>query len=693
MEKSELRNLRIILIIFAILGPLSSYSSSINSDNLYNPMWMRVVISCFYGVYFIATFFSKSVRKNAYSINLVIIYFLTFFQIYLAYLNNFHSSFVSGYVFMAILGILYLKGYKQVLIYSVFTFVFLLLLYLGLMHSKTPIRGGSVIGIGITNLLFTMLKIYILNKEFSVLKYSKELSNSEQKYKNLLESAPDSIILIDTTGKIFGINRRASEIFLYDEAELIDKNIELFIPKQYGIIELLNQLELNENLSTREIGARGEINALKKDGEGFPVEISLSLVIDSENKHVIVIIRDISNRLNAEKELNEIKLKLQEKELSEKVSLAKSDFISKMSHEIRTPLTSISGFSNILLKEDLTVEQKKYLDSIKFSSELLNTLINDILDNSNLELGKIRLESKQIDFKLLIEKVVHIFKVQISKKEIDFQINYLGELNDKDLIILSDDLRLSQILLNLISNAIKFSHQKGAVELNIATRDLESDLIELEVSVVDYGIGISKDKFEDIFQPYIQGDIEISKKYEGNGLGLTIVKSLLDIFGGTIEISSTVKTVFKVKIALRKIEKLKLLDETEQVYNLKPSFKSDFKILFVEDNELNQFLVTTIFKKNLINYKIVGNGQLALDEINENNNYDLIIMDLMMPVMDGLTCTKILKNELKLKVPIVVFTADVKSKLNNELEDLFDGYLKKPFQEDELISLIERFQN
>ncbi|MGV3630671.1 MAG: PAS domain S-box protein [Bacteroidota bacterium] len=689
LEKNELRNLRIILVIFAILGPLSALSTSTNAKELYNPMWMRFVISGLYMLYFLGSLYVSFIKVHSRVITLCFAYFLTFFQIYLAVVNSYHGSFIGGYILLAMLVILYIRGYRQVFIYSVLSWVLLIAMYFLSQGGKYPMKYSGIISMGITNLLFTMLKVYILNKDSRIMQYSKQLINTERQYRNLLESAPDAIISVDNEGNIKGMNKRSTELFLYTEQELIGKKIEILIPNRYHGEHLANRDSYKQNMKTREMGAGRELFAINKNGEEFPVEISLSPVIDSENKHVIAIVRDISKRLQAEKELNEIKLKLQEKELAEKVSIAKSEFISKMSHEIRTPLNGIYGFTNILLKENIAPEHKKYIENIKFSSELLNVLINDILDNTNLETGNITLENNEIDIKRLTENVLESFRSRLADKNITTQINYSESISNNEIVAVGDFLRISQIIMNLLSNAIKFSFEGGKIEIDTTLTELPDNTLRFSYAITDYGIGIPEEKLRDIFQPFVQVSSEISKKYGGNGLGLSIVKHLIDKMDGQVSAVSNGKTVFSFRIPLQKSthkDQQPALDLGEH------ELSKELKILVVEDNLMNQFLIKTILEKQEIRHEIVENGKQALLKL-QDAQYDIILMDLMMPEMDGITCARVIRSERNLDVRIIALTADVKASVNPEIDELFDGYIKKPFEEAELMRYIYAFTN
>lgn len=667
-------------MIFAILSPLAALPTEKTKDlDLYNPIWIRYAISGLYMLYFFGSLFVDFIKTHSRRITLGFAWFLTFFEIFLAVVNDYHGSIIGRYILLAMLVILYVRGYRQVFVYSVLSWVLLIGMYFLSQDGKYPMKYSGIIFMGITNLLFTMLKVYILNKDSRIMQYSKQLISTERQYRNLLESAPDAILSVDSEGTIMGVNKRCSELFLYPENELLGKKIEMLIPDRYHAGHVSNP-------ETREMGAGRELFAINKNGEKFPVEISLSPIIDTENKNVIAIVRDISKRLQAEKELNEIKLKLQEKELAEKVSVAKSEFISKMSHEIRTPLNGIYGFTNILLKENIAPEHKKYIENIKFSSELLNVLINDILDNTNLETGNITLENNEIDIRRLTENVLESFRSRLADKDIKTEIKYSESISNNEIVAVGDFLRISQIIMNLLSNAIKFSYEGGKIEIDTTLTELSESTLQFSYSITDYGIGIPEEKIRDIFQPFVQVSSEISKKYGGNGLGLSIVKHLIDKMEGEVSAASNGKTVFSFRVPLQKST-----HKDPPVFEMaEHELSKDLKILVVEDNLMNQFLIKTILDKQEIKHEISENGKQALLKL-ETGHYDIILMDLMMPEMDGITCTRIIREERKQDVRIIALTADVKASVNPEIDELFDGYIKKPFEEAELMRYIYAF--
>ena len=681
METKELRNLRFLLLILTILSPITAMNIVKVNPQVYDPMWIRIVFSVLYFSFLLGTFYVNLVKKHYRVIIAAFAYLLTGYQVYLMIRNNFEKTYINGYIFLVLLVILYLKTYLQVISYSVISFLLLMGVYLVYKDKTESITLMHLNFMLIMNLIFTVIRIYGIRKDLRLLKFSKELTTTEQKFKNLLNSAPDVIFTLDTEGRIKGMNKSSFKFFLYSEHELLGKNIEQLIrPENEQELELMRK-SLH---ASHDVAFGKAIRAVRKNGEEFFVEISFSPVIESDDEEVIAIVRDITKRVNDEKEMHSMRQKLQEKEFAEKISRAKSEFISKMSHEIRTPLNGIYGFTNIMLKENLNPEHKKYLENIKFSSELLSILINDILDNTNLETGKISLENHEIDIRELISSLTNIFKIPLSEKNIRLELNFDEEIQESRTRIRGDSLRLSQVLMNLLSNAIKFSDVSGKITIDASMERLSENRVMVKISVTDVGIGIPKDKINDIFQPYVQVSNEISKKFGGTGLGLSIVKNIIDLMKGKITVHSDEKTVFTIEVPFAVSRPQQRKKQKEKI-NFRPG--QDIKVLVAEDNMMNQFLIRTILEKNSLQHKIVENGVIALQEV-QQDKYDIILMDLMMPEMDGIESARRIKDDLGLDIPIVALTADVKSGNNENIEKLFEGYIKKPFKEEELLKVI-----
>lgn len=687
MINSEIATDRILLFFGVLIYPFWGYIFFILNPGFYEPFTHRFLISAYILLVFFGTFFWENRRQLMDYLNYSIIYIVTIKQAELIYRNDLSFEYFIGYIVIIVSLISYFKEIRQILVYSVVCVLLILAVFsLGEQFYLSKFLFYVSAIFTITFFLFFIYYVKIASQK-KLLEYSIQVSESEEKYRVLLESAPDAIVTVNQSGEIIGLNRRTIELFGYSRNELENQKIEILIPERYREQHILNREIYKDAAKVRETGAGKNLYGLTKSGREFPVEISLSPVKDnSQGFKVIALIRDISQRIETEKELNEIKNKLQEKELTDKLSRAKSEFISKMSHEIRTPLNGIYGFSNLLLQEELNKRQMQYVENIKFSSDLLKTLIDDILDNTNIEAGKITLEKDELNIEDLFTHVTSNFDQFIRNKNLRLNMQLERGSGTEHCTLLGDRLRISQIILNLLSNAIKFSDENNEIGVHVLTEPCEENKVCLKFKISNYGTKIPDEKFSEIFQPYVQIMNDMTRRYGGTGLGLSIVKSLIDVMKGTISVTSNHQTVFSVSIPLDKKEKGEEVHPAPE-NGRRNEDKRDGMILVAEDNLMNQFLIKTILEKNGFHFTLVENGDEVLKEIGKKP-YKLVLMDIMMPVKDGITCTKILKNELKLTIPVVALTADIKTKSNPELGNLFDGYIKKPFEENELLDMI-----
>lgn len=689
MIDSEIKTDRILLFFGLLIYPFWGYIYYVLNPNFYDPFWHRYAISAYILAIFCGTFFLYEKRRILDYLNYSIIYIVTIKQAQLIHRNDLSYEYFIGFIVIIVSLISYFKNMRHILAYSITSILLILLIFIveqDIYYSRLLFYVSAIFTI--TFFLSFIYYIKIINQQ-KLLDYSIQVTESEEKYRVLLESAPDAIVMVNQAGEIVSVNKRTTELFGYTRSELENKKIEMLIPERYREAHNANRDFYKNAPKIREMGAGKTLFGLTKSGREFPVEISLSPVKDnSKGFKVIALIRDVTQRIETEKELSEIKNKLQEKELTEKISRAKSEFISKMSHEIRTPLNGIYGFSNLLLKEPLNSEQMKYVENIKFSSNLLKTLIDDILDNSKIEAGKIVLEQDELYVKELFSHVSGNFEDLVQRKNTPINIRYQLEDLPENVVLLGDSLRISQIIMNLMSNAIKFSEENREIRIDVKTATGMDGKVKLDFSVANYGIGIPEEQLQEIFQPYVQVSNEMSRKYGGTGLGLSIVKSLVDIMEGDIEVRSNDQTVFNVIIPLK--TKIKEIQASVPGSVLsKPAAGGPIRILVAEDNPMNQFLIQTILEKNNFEFTLVENGEEVLQEIGKRE-YHLILMDIMMPVMDGITCTRIIKEEKGIKIPVIALTADIKTKSQPGFEDLFDGYIKKPFEEGELLEIIHK---
>lgn len=385
------------------------------------------------------------------------------------------------------------------------------------------------------------------------------------------------------------------------------------------------------------------------------------------------------------------------KEQAERSVKTKERFLANMSHEIRTPMNGIIGMSGLLRETPLSSTQQRYLDSIITSAESLLVIINDILDFSKIEAGKVEFENKPFDLHTLIEKNISQQIIRANSKNL--QLKY--KVPERVPILLGDEIRLSQIISNLLSNAIKFT-EHGYVNLVVKIVDRTSTTISLRFSVIDTGIGISKDKLEDIFHSFIQESSSTTRKYGGTGLGLTISRQLVELQGGQMSVKSRKGLGSEFSFTLtfvisHKPAEMQVPENNVNEQNQNP-IRHKVKILLAEDNRINQLLAVSLLQNN--NYKVdtAESGVETIEKL-ENNHYHLVLMDLHMPEMDGYTTTNHIRNDMPSPVntiPIIAVTAAaVKGEKEKCLSEGMNDYISKPYKPNELLvkidALIEQY--
>nr|WP_068887560.1 ATP-binding protein [Pedobacter panaciterrae] len=362
---------------------------------------------------------------------------------------------------------------------------------------------------------------------------------------------------------------------------------------------------------------------------------------------------------------------------------SKTDFLSTMSHELRTPLNSVIGMSNVLLNDKPNKEQKESLDVLKFSAESLLSLINNILDFNKIDSGKIELESIPFDISTLIRNACAGFGTKAGEKRLNYHVQIDSQIGKQQVI--GDPTRLVQIIFNLVSNAIKFTH-KGMVEVRAIVRRKNQDGIIIRFSVKDTGIGISPEKQKIIFEPFLQASKSTTRNFGGTGLGLSIVKHLLEQMGSKIMIDSEVgkgtRFYFDLKYATTELETSSTSEVSEKEVSI-----DQLRILLAEDNAMNILFMKKLLSTWNAQIVIAENGQEAF-RLAEENYFDVILMDLNMPVMDGYEATKMIRkivDSTKSNVHIIALTASASDEVRERIEECkMDDYLSKPFQPEEL---------
>ena len=380
-------------------------------------------------------------------------------------------------------------------------------------------------------------------------------------------------------------------------------------------------------------------------------------------------------RMEAEEAL--IKAKI----TAEQATQSKSEFLANMSHEIRTPMNSVIGMTDLALDNKLDDSSRNYVQKANMAAKNLLGIINDILDFSKMEAGKLDLYPNHFELKEIISNTLHLISVAAKDKNIKTKVKL-----DKDVpkYYFADSLRLGQVLTNLATNAVKFSHNEGSVILAISLKEKNNKGAVVEFSVIDEGIGISPEAQNKLFQSFSQADSSTQRKFGGTGLGLAISKKIIELMDGEIHLKSEEGkgSTFSFTIRMKKSSKENIIQntqDTKQAMKLAIDKLRDKHILLVEDNEMNQELAIDLLKRNGLIVTLAQDGQEAIDRL-QTQSFDLVLMDVQMPIMDGYTATKIIREQESFKdLPIIAMTANVLSgDVHKAREAGMDDHIAKP---------------
>jgi len=368
----------------------------------------------------------------------------------------------------------------------------------------------------------------------------------------------------------------------------------------------------------------------------------------ASSKSEIKVLEQSAIQLKSDKELAE-----ENERESQRAIASKQQFLSNMSHEIRTPMTAIIGFTKVVLKTDLTANQREYITAIKTSSDALLILINDILDLAKVDAGKMTFEQNTFEMESDISAMLHLFDLKFQEKNLKLIKEYDAKIPK---VLIGDSVRLNQIILNLMSNAIKFT-SKGKIILSVRLIDENKERVTIEFVVTDTGIGMTENMIPTIFDNFQQAASSTARQYGGTGLGLAIVKQLVERQGGTINVKSKLNegSTFSFALSFQKTN-----NEIEhKIYMPKKTEENKkIKIMYEEDTPLNQMLLKIILHDFGFERDIAENGKVAIEKLKTNSN-DLILMDIQMPEMNGIEATNYIRNKMNSKIPIIALTADV----------------------------------
>ena len=532
-----------------------------------------------------------------------------------------------------------------------------------------------------------------LKIEFDKLKQAQEEIFTLYKTQHAITNSTSlSIISTYPDGTIQSFNEGAEKMLGYNAEEVVNISSP-------SIFHDSNEVAVRAEILTKELGYKvepgfdvfhiknkfqetdtNEWTYIRKDGTKIPVQLTCSIV---RNKNGDVfgymgIAEDITDRKKAENELRNAK------EAAEQSLMAKDSFLSNMSHEIRTPMNAIIGFTDLMIQTELDKEQHKYIKNVKNAGENLLAIVNDILDLSKIESGKMSIESYPFHLKETLKNTRNLLKEKAKEKKIEYNYFLDAELPD---FVIGDNNRLNQIMINLVGNAIKFTSE-GSVTVAVKKVDEDEQNYKLHFSIKDTGIGISEDKLDVIFERFTQANNDTTRKFGGTGLGLNIAKLLIEMQGGELNVKSEVGkgSEFYFTIAYKKADKEM---ELPVQHTLFPKQKlGKIKILLSEDNLINQELAKSVIKKFGFELHVVNNGKECV-ELLQTKSFDVILMDLQMPEMDGYQATRFIRHELKMNIPIIAMTAhSLVGEKEKCMEIGMNDYIPKPFKQNDLYNII-----
>lgn len=503
-------------------------------------------------------------------------------------------------------------------------------------------------------------KLEIANVELEAI--SNSLKIASQYARSIIEASLDPLFAINSIGKILDVNEATLNALEKKREKITGSDFFYYFTEPEKAKKAYQKIF--------ELGFITDYPLTIKDGKYTDVLCNGSCYKDEEGKVIgaVIVARDITEQKRIETELTEAKvfaefatsiaedakIKAESATLrAENAVKAKQQFLSNMSHEIRTPMNAIIGFTKVLLKTDLTPKQKEYLTAIKLSGDSLIVLINDILDLAKVDAGKMVFEQTPFKMAMSIAAMLHLFEPKIQEKNLALIKEYDSRIPD---VLIGDPVRLHQIILNLLSNAVKFTSQ-GSITVSVRLIEEDEEKVNIEFAVSDTGIGIAEDKLEQIFENFQQAYSGTSRLYGGTGLGLAIVKQLIEPQGGSIQVESKIYegSTFSFRLSF---EKTSADAEYEAEFIELDLDVRGLKILVVEDIVLNQLLMKTVLEDFGFTCELAANGRIAIEML-KTRTYDIILMDLQMPEMNGFKATEHIRNVMNSEVPIIALTADV----------------------------------
>jgi PAS domain S-box-containing protein len=514
--------------------------------------------------------------------------------------------------------------------------------------------------------------INMLREELKATTVSRDYMN------NLIKGVVDFIFILDQNFVVQSVNEAVEELLGFKEADLIGRSF-ISILEQNSVLALDSvKRSLQKNKFIKDI----ELRITDKNAQSVPTSSSFSILSDKDHQSgILIIAKDISRLKHVEEEMRKAK------EHAEAANNAKSRFLANMSHEIRTPLNGILGIAEILKDEITNKTQIEYLDIIKASGQNLSRLINDILDLSKIESGKLNLENIPFHFVKTIQANIQSYKYLAEQKGLAFHCDIDSNIPE---VVIGDSTRINQIIVNLVGNAIKFT-ETGSVGVSFFMERNNSDGITIRGEVRDSGIGIPKEKEKLIFESFAQADDSVTRKFGGTGLGLTIVENLVTQMQGTIKVISPVPdttkgTLFSFTFNIKEavVQSGSIVNEQK---NAKINFNGPIEVLVVDDNQINQLVARKILENFGASVTLAINGSEAIDKI-QSKSFDLVFMDIQMPGKDGYQTTREIRS-LNFGNPIIALSANAFNEhIERSIEAGMNDHMQKPFTPEQICNMV-----